>query len=178
MKNLEVSRTLKTLLLSGAIFVLSGCSINEDAINNKGFLFDQTKYLNKTYSLFLKENNLVPVKINSESSFSNVLRGEFIEKKMAEAYIDENGELKFNEYWEFLTEDERDSFMGIGRISNEAYFEVYEVKEKNGKFVQEKVEGQSLDINKNYYVDLDDDLILKDPVEYTFRNGKTIKKVR
>lgn len=178
MKNLKISKSFKCFVLSGALFVFSGCCLNENTINDYDYNIknvSQDSY--DDYYKYFSLNGLTPF-IADGNNEKNKVYGKFVEALWSYPYYDENGDLKFRDDWRLLEDEELRDFTGIARVSNCAYHNVYSVLKTKDGFIKKKVDIEDTKADGIYCIDYNEELVLVDPVSYYFYEGKITNKVK
>ena len=185
MKNFKISKKVKALVLAGAAFVLGGITYNGFQ-NEDGTFYGSTYSKAKlTYSLitsddvpltkvidyqkYIIDNNLVLYEEGKKELEENYRKdGEFYQKKMYD-------EIK-GYRWDMISKEELENFSGIFRKSDNIEYKTYTIENSDNKINKTRVYNK--DEDRDYYINLNDPMKLKNTEEYYCYEGNIGRKIR
>lgn len=188
MKNLKYTKTFASIVLAGVLLTSCHgyCDVEEEHYHiysrDGKALYSMDEdvddyHKNRDYVLLndvnktLIDNNLFPLEcVTDEVKYIIGDRNNFIQAKNVKPYIDEEGKLEFTVHWRLLDEKEVKNYSGIAREGNVIKYIVYTLG-SDSKL--NRVEVDSLDdLGDNYYINLDEFILIEDANEKVFNDGK------
>lgn len=187
--NLKYTKTFVLALTTGII--LTGCSNKCDVVeehyhvyvNDEEVIYSEEEslegYTKKDGSVLINDTNMILVN-NNLFPLNDVIgevkklindRDSFVQAKNVQPYIDENNELQFSISWRLLSLDEVSNYSGIVREGNNIKYCLYTLDKENNSLSQVVVDNLD-DISGEYYINLDDFIVLDDASLKTLHNGK------